>query len=277
MKKDFDLEDNEIRIVGEKPAPSGRIWIWVAVALAIVAVVIFCVSHFVKSDTSEGAGSEDVAAPIAAADNSGCVIIDTIVDNIALRLFVPSGEPMLHVGDLSPEQDTDVVFAAEAAYYRKDNNQISGAFILKGEQLSRGCSMLGYCAIVKGEVYLGMAKSTSLFEEAVEEEGYFFRQKPLVDSCKAIHEQNSRRNPAIRTRRNAIVSLDSRPMVVGCETPLTRNDFADILAQLGCQQAVSLTGGNCFGFARDTAGNIHYWGARLTEIPANINYIVWTR
>lgn len=279
MKKtDFDLEDNEIRIVGENPGPYGNSRKWVYVLIAVVAAALAGIVVFNKVYSSGTPEEQSLPVSEVLPGNEGCIIRDTVISDIALKLFIPSGTPSLYVGRLLPEYDTNIVFAAEAAYYRKDNNQISGAFILEGEQLARGCSMLGYCAIIHGEIYLGQAKSTSLFEEAVEEEGYFFRQKPLVDSCRAVHEQNNRRNPSIKVPRNAIVKLDNRSVVVGCETPVTRNDFADVLVRLGCRQAVSLSGRDNFGFARDTADNIHYWG-QIPEknVPENINYIIWKK
>lgn len=281
MTKNYDLDDNEIRVLGSSPsqAPRQRKGLLAALmALAVLALIVFLVIFL-------GDGTPDSSEPVVGAENtqtqptpaSGCSIYDTVVNESSFRIIYPSGEPTLHVGALSATTDTNIICAVEAAYYRKDNGMISGAFICKGEQLSRGYSMLGYCAIIDGNIHLGNAKSTSLFEEAVENDGYFFRQKPLVDSSTAIHEKNSRRNPAYKIRRVALAKLKGQDVVIMCDTPIRMNDFADNLVALGCQQAIALTGNDCFGFARNADGNLLYWGVALDPAPASINYIIWSK
>lgn len=192
--KQYDLDDDDIRILGSEPRRSRR-WPVVAViaALAVAAAVVLWL--VLKPEEDAPVADCTPAQEIPSPQKAGCLITDTVLGENSIRIIVPSGTPQLRVGALSPESDSTIVLAAEAAFYRKDNGQISGAYILKGDQLSRGYSSLGYCAIINGKISLGNAKSTSLFEEATETEGYFFRQKPLVDNSKAVYEENSRRNP----------------------------------------------------------------------------------
>lgn len=276
INKKYDLDDDDIRILGTTTKKPRRWPVVVAVLALLVAVGV--ILWLVLKPKSEKVDNQDsIALDIQPIQKAGCLIVDTVVDENILRIIVPSGTPQLHVGSISPESDSSFVLAVEAAFYRKDNGQISGAYILKGDQLSRGYSMLGYCAIINGKIHLGNAKSTSLFEEATESEGYFFRQKPLVDSSVAVHEENSRRNPKQKTQRRALVMKDGVAMIVLCDTPIILNDFADLLCKLGVQQAIGLSGSVSFGFARDFDGNTLYWGMRNTNPDSGTNYIVWVK
>lgn len=65
------------------------------------------------------------------------------------------------------------MFTAQAADVRADNGDIVGAFVLKGEPKAWGLSKKGFCATISGNVTIGVANNTPLFEEATETEGYF--------------------------------------------------------------------------------------------------------
>lgn len=281
MRKNYDLDDNDIRVLGTSKSQVSRQRKGLYIAISALLVVAVITTLFLvlkeKDVVPETAVETSQQSPILSSSTSGCSIYDTLLYESSFRVILPSGQPMLHVGAISPDDDTNVICAVEAAYYRKDNGMISGAFICKGEQLSRGYSMLGYCAIINGNIHLGNAKSTSLFEEAVENDGYFFRQKPLVDNGVAIHEKNTRRNPSYKIRRVALAKREGKDMIIMCDTPIRMNDFADALVALGCKQAIGLTGNDCFGFARNTDGNLLYWGVALDPAPANINYLIWRK
>lgn len=274
--KQYDLDDDDIRILGSEPRRSRR-WPVVAViaALAVAAAVVLWL--VLKPEEEAPVADSTPAQEIPSPQKAGCLITDTVLGENSIRIIVPSGTPQLRVGALSPESDSTIVLAAEAAFYRKDNGQISGAYILKGDQLSRGYSSLGYCAIINGKISLGNAKSTSLFEEATETEGYFFRQKPLVDNSKAVYEENSRRNPKQKSQRRALAMKDGVAMVVLCDTPIVLNEFADLLCQLGVEQAIGLSGSISFGFARDFDNNTLYWGMQNSTNAEGTNFIVWVK
>ena len=72
------------------------------------------------------------------------------------------------------------MLVAQAADVRRDNRQIVGAYVINGEMLSRGKAKSGFCAIIGDEVMIGVAQTTPLLERATEENGFFFRQYPLV-------------------------------------------------------------------------------------------------
>ena len=73
---------------------------------------------------------------------------------------------------------------------------IAGAYVVKGELLSKGEAKAGYCSIVNGEVNIGVADATPMLEEALMKDGYFFRQYPLVAGGQLI--ENKLKGAALR-------------------------------------------------------------------------------
>ena len=60
------------------------------------------------------------------------------------------------------------------------------------------------------------------------------------------------------------------------------HDFAQVLADLGVNQAVYLVGSSAYGWAVDETGTTHELGdsdysTERHKMPKNINYIVWRR
>ena len=111
---------------------------------------------------------------------------DTIINDVPMRMYIPhNAELTLHVGKMDRD-DKSVIYTAEAAFIRAVNHAILGAFVLKGEPLAWGLSMRGYCASINGVVTVGVADNSPLFEEAINEGGYFFRQYPLVDNGRFV-------------------------------------------------------------------------------------------
>lgn len=201
-----DISDDEIRIIGDSKEPR-NIKRLVILALVVVAVVAGFVALVVarpntalteNNETEEqipiyGEEPEPVVdvvvdtehfsrIKVAEGERAFTELRDTTINDVPLRLYIPhNAELSLHVGKMDRE-DEDVVYTAEAAFIRADNHAILGAFVLKGEPLAWGLSMRGYCASIDGEVTVGVADNSPLFEEAINRGGYFFRQYPLVDN-----------------------------------------------------------------------------------------------
>ena len=58
-------------------------------------------------------------------------IRDTLINDIPLRIYIPhNAEMSLHIGRMD-QQDTSVIYTAQAADVRADNGGIVGAFVLK--------------------------------------------------------------------------------------------------------------------------------------------------
>ena len=203
-------------------------------------------------------------------------MLDTTVNDIPIRLYIPHNATMtLHVGRMD-KSDTTVIFTAQAADVRADNGGIVGAFVLAGKPLAWGLSKDGYCASIDGKVTIGVAENSPLFEEATERGGYFFRQYPLVGDGQLIEN-----NPKGKAIRRGICDRAGEIFMAETMTAESLHDFAQALVDIGTDQAVYLVGSSAYGWAVDEHGTRHEFGDEnkykygRRRMPANISYIVW--
>ena len=290
MKHYGDIGNDEMRIInsteGERKAPLyRRWWFWVALAAALIAAIAVVVMLLRLNRIPETKGcmnaiemwqdsmpeSAVVAQSLEQAGPASVQVADTTINDVPLCLYTPVNvTPELCLG-IPDTNNSNLLLAFRAADIRADNWQIVGAFVMKGELLSRGMSKKGFCAIIDGTLHLGLAESTPLLEEAIEHEGYFFRQYPLVSDGKMIDNK-----PKGKAVRNALCDIDGRTVAVRSLSEESFHDFAQALADLGVQHAVYLSGSTSYGFCRADQSSFSSWG----EIPKgkeleNINFIVW--
>jgi hypothetical protein len=282
-----DIKDSEIRILGNanqssKP-PRKPIWsrwlLWTIciLVLLILAIVVFYVlkggSRPKHTDTEAVViESAPVAPTVMKSETATVLFCDTVINDVPLRVLTPvNAVPELMLG-IPDTTDESLVLGLRAADIRADNGGIVGAFVLKGEMLSRGVTKKGFCAIIDGEVQLGMAQSTPLFEETTAMDGYFFRQYPLVHNGRMV--ENKPKNKAVR---HALCELEGRVVVVSSLDNESLHDFAQSLEDLGVQNAISLSGADAYGFARAQDSGFHSWGAdqERWKDSESVNFILW--
>lgn len=289
MSKDFyDIEDNEIRVVGTKhimatesgdsPEPHGCGWLWLVAVLAVVGILLFL--FFGRSPKT--VQTEYTEAPVADTTQNVTIMatpevkaytrveLDTVND-MPLRKLIPVGAHVEMLVGMLPTDDRSIILAAQAADYRADNGQIAGAFVYRGELLSRGHPKYGFCAIIGDQLTMGMNRETPLFERAVEQEGYFFRQHSLVHDGKTGEIL-----PKGKAVRRALCYLNEEIAVVESVERESMHDFAQALMDMGTQEAIGLVGNVVLPLYEDEGGNrvvmdiAHPEGAQET-------YIVWRR
>ena len=187
MKHFDDINDDEIRVIGggqsRRPSNLNR-WLWVAIAgivLLILGILLRMKQNAYQNEVAE-AGTvpepEAVSPTLVQAAAATVLVSDTTINDVQLRLHFPvNAVPELRIG-IPDTTDPSLLMALQAADIRADNGLMVGAFVLKGELMSRGMSKKGFCAILGDEIHIGMAESTPLFEESIEKEGGFFRQYP---------------------------------------------------------------------------------------------------
>ena len=284
-----DISDDEIRIIGNSSEPPRRRrWIWAAIAVLAVILAIVAASLLTTQKvnremaaTSVITAVEEESEPthpyIVECEPATVLIRDTVINDVPLRLHTPvNALPELMVGTPDPS-DESLILALQAADIRADNHGIVGAFVLKGELLARGIAKKGFCAIINESIQLGMAESTPLFEEAINKEGYFFRQYPLVVNGKMVENK-----PKGKALRHALCELDGKVVVVSSRDKESFHDFAQTLEDLGVQNAIYLVGSDAYGFCRvhtestSEAAAPEVWG-KISEGKAfeNVNYVVW--
>ena len=288
MKHFDDINDDEIRIIGNEKHPVTpprkpywrQWWFWTAIVVAILLLALsFLAAHqsalnHSANGTIEEVTSDDegVLSYIVECEPATTLVCDTVVNDVPLRILTPvNAMPELIVG-IPDTTDKSIVLALQAADIRADNHGIVGAFVLNGELLSRGIAKKGYCAIFHRETHLGMAESTPLFEEAINGDGHFFRQYPLVNNGRMVEN-----NPKNKSLRHALCELDGHIVTVSSLDRESFHDFAQALEDLGVENALALTGADAYGFLRNDQG-LQSWGdIRTWQTAPNVNFIVWRR
>lgn len=299
MKELKEIRDDQIRIIGEGESKNHwprRIWIIILSVLGVVAigvVMLLSIRHkeeaVVELKQPEPALFDPVKLPesvepqqwigrrVDSLATGFTEIRDTLINDIPIRIYIPhNAEMSLHIGRMD-KADTSVVYVAQAADVRADNGGIVGAFVLNGEPKAWGLSKKGFCASIRGKVIVGVADNTSLFEEATECGGYFFRQYPLVKDGQVIDNE-----PKGKSVRRAICDRLGEIFMVETGTAESFHDFAQALADMGVNQAVYLVGSSAYGWAVDENGTTHEFGDEnyytgRRKLPENTSYIVWRK
>ena len=279
-RKNIDIDDNEIRIITSKSGngtPNPPRWLYYAIVCTAVAIIATVYALLWGSDdtadSEELAVTQEAAAPgdTATVVKKGYVeITDTVVGNVPLVILTPrDATPKLHIG-IDVLQSPGVVMAMQAADIRSDNGGIVGAYVVDGNLVSKGQAKSGFCAIIDGNITIGVADATPFLEKAIESDGYFFRQYPLV-----VGNQLVENKPKGRSLRKALAEWNGTTVVVLSHSRLTFHDFAQTLVDMGVANAIYLVGSESFGFAVDAEGNRTEYGKEAPSPEASTNYIIW--
>lgn len=257
-------------------------WFYALVAFAVVvAVAVYKLAtrnHSVASPeliiATEGASPNVIdRTPTYQSDSAqpGKVIVgEATINDKTLKVWqFNGGHAELRIGAIGTD-DPDVIFATQAADIRSDNRGIVGAFVDRGELVSKGQAKKGFCAIIDGKVVVGAAEHSPYLEEAIEKGGYFFRQYPLVYDGLVIDNK-----PNGAALRRALCERDGEIIVVECDR-ITFHDFAQTLADFNVQNAVYLVGADAYGFYKTDNGTVEYGDTKWNQEP-NVTYLVWKR
>lgn len=297
-----DIRDDQIRIIGEDRVEKRShrkllITILSIVGIGLIVGIILFISHqkevnnqelkrpepslfepeSVQTQKNEAKDIKRIGQQPDSTVSSYTEIKDTTINDIPMAIFIPyNAEMTLQIGRLN-KKDKSIIYAAQAADVRADNGEIVGAFVIKGEAKSNGLSKKGYCASIDGEVTIGVAENSPLFEKATEKKGYFFRQYPLVSNGRVV--ENKLRGKSIR---RAICDRHGEIFMVETGTKESFHDFSQALVDLGVDQAVYLVGSNAYGWAVDKDGTKHEFGdeniySDRRQMPKNTSYIVWKK
>ncbi len=280
-----DIGEDEIRVIssGNKEQPTKghkKFYIALAViivlALSCIAAIIFfqpedddietmIVEEPIRQSASIVSVVDSLPTEPAYAEKK-----DTVVNGVGLTIITPrNAVPTLEIGE-QVLNDPTVVLAAQAADIRSDNGTIAGACVIGGELISKGCAKAGFCAIINGETTIGVADATPMFEQALSDDGYFFRQYPLVIAGQIV--ENKPRGKAIR---KALAEIGGDIAVVYSHRRLTFHDFSQALVDAGVRNAIYLVGSRSSGFYVDADGNRFSFGNDKRQNIDNINFIVW--
>lgn len=313
MSERHDMDDDKIRVIEgrreepektppqaydfSEPAPRRRLtrrWIVAGIVafvlIALVAVLAFSLrSRYASTLTTVQRGEvcrdayamaeemememEMLPQPAAQARPADAPrgyteMIDTLFEGHELTLLIPhDAVPSLEVG-MEHLSDTTAVLLLQAADVRGDNGQINCAFVRRGQMLARGERKAGYCAIIDGSISVGVERYSPLLEQAMEKGGDFFRQYPLVAGGQPV--ANVLKS---RSLRRALVQTADKTFVVMTKERMSLDEFAAILADMGADQAIYLTGSTAPGVIRLQDGTRLDIGHR--DEWQNITFIIW--
>lgn len=299
INQNKDIRDDQIRIIGDeslcKSSNKKRWAIAIATCLLLIATILCTlavkyssaeiekeeyISVFEEKQCIKNCISADTLALTLKADSVSEGYIerkDTCINDVQLRLFIPhNAEMSLHIGRMQ-KNDPSVIFVGQAADVRADNGKIVGAFVQKGKPISWGKSKKGYCASINGNVYVGVAENTPLFEMATENEGYFFRNYALVDNGKLVEN-----TPKGKTIRRAMCQMRGNIFMIESLTRESFHDFAQALVDLGVDNSIYLVGSTAYGWSVDKDGITHehgedIWRNNPEGCPKNVSYVVWRK
>lgn len=279
-----DINDDEIRIISSgNPRPDNKnrkpliIVLCAVIVSLIIGIVLFLttgISDAADSDTGFEQATPE-AAPAVIPDSvpaakAFAVKTDTVVGGVELSIITPcNATPVLEVGEKAMT-DSSAVLMAQAADIRRDNGGIVGSYVLKGNLVSKGESKAGFCSIIGGEITVGVADATPMFEQALTSDGYFFRQYPLVVAGQVVENK-----PKGKSIRKALAEIDGKVSVIVSRGRLTFHDFSQALADAGVRNAIYLVGSSSYGRYTDSAGNVFTFGKKWNTVSDNVNFIVW--
>ena len=286
MKKYNEIDDNEIRIISSninnnEPSPENRKrkakrWgLLLFIGIAVIGGLLYLYNTSVEQ--SEQAFTVEKSNGITARGSQGTkkkgfvAMTDTTINGNPLTLLTPhyaTARLQIGVGTL---HDKEAVLVVQAADVRKDNGEIVGTYVSEGNLISKGQAKSGFCAILNGTPIIGVSDATPYLEQAIEMDGYFFRQYPLVAGGYVVENK-----PKGKSFRRALAERNGSVFVVISQCSLTFHDFAQALADMGVVNAIYLVGSLTRGFAIDSGGNrIEFGNMPESEAPSKANYIVW--
>ncbi len=282
----YDIQDTEIRIIGNSAPTPRKQYGWMVVVGMLLAMVVGMIlfltlrkKHAAEEGIFEQTAIITVPHPLRGWLNSldsistQCVVTkDTTVNDIPMRLYVPlNTTPRLEVGYKCIDDTTHNLLLFQAADVRADNKKIVGAFVLRGKPLSWGLSKKGYCGIIGDEVTIGVADNSPLFEQATEVGGYFFRQYPLVSNGRLVENELKS-----QSTRRGLCELEGKVVVVETFTPESLHDFSQALVDIGTNNAIYLVGSAAIGWHRTIDGRGIASGQWEPRVYKNVSFIVWS-
>lgn len=150
--------------------------------------------------------------------------------------------------------DHSVLMYTRTADYTSTGKYI-GSLVVDGEEKQSDASRLGYCAIEKGNMVIGVSRFDDMREHMIDCDGSYFRQFVLVSNGELPHSFSLHG----KVERKALArTSDDRLCIIETPHPETLWDFADALREYGYVDAIYLTGGNESGFYRAPDGTAYF-------------------
>lgn len=283
MNQKYDnINDSEIRVISSESNTRTPNWckrhkrtLPLLLATSIVVIILAVVFGVLKAshdqEMNKFLGKDNISILPHKTETKGYVeMTDTVINGIPLSVFIPRCAVARLQFGIETRHDTSAILVAQAADIRRDNGEIVGAYVSEGNLMSKGLSKAGFCAIINGTPIIGVSDATPYLEQAIETNGYFFRQYPLVVGGQVVENK-----PKGKSIRKALAEWNGEITVVISKKNLTFHEFSQALADMGVSNAIYLVGSSSYGFAVDASGNRIEFGNKKFLHQKNANYIVW--
>lgn len=237
--------ENEIQVLGYSPKRKNK-WKWVTAVFIVGIALVLAFVFFMEEEKEVDLRSfkTELKAPSTGEGlfiESGVEYYDDVENDVSMHVF--------HLIDMSAELSTDAsqytdsteCLIVQAADIRQDNRKFVGDFVLNGKKISSGKRKKGYCAIINGELAIGMSDDDEMMNRCIAEGGSFFRQYPLVSD--GVMQENALKGKSIR---RALARKGSKFYVYETENRESMHDFAEALQDMGVTEAISLVGGDAY-------------------------------
>ncbi|MDR2916061.1 MAG: hypothetical protein LBV74_14755 [Tannerella sp.] len=283
-------QENEVYILGSESGKTGKkepkrnlIILICILAIILTVVLIFFLNRKEQApeyyfEPEQTVQSEQQSVSVAITDSvrnsteqiSYMEVSEETANDLPLFVYTPHNATMSLMVGMPDKLDSNIVFAAMAADIRKDNMQIVGDFVLSGKQLAHGIAKKGYAAITGHKITIGVGETTPLLQQAINDNGYFFRQYPLVFNGEPV--ENKLKNKSVR---RALAVRNEHVIMVESKNRESFRDFSQALIDIGVSDAIYLVGGDAYGWYRNSEHVRQEFGKELPDIPENISYIIW--
>ena len=278
--KHIDIDDDEIRVIsatGDEPKGKTKHTVFLRVLIAALLIVGIATAVIFSTKFASKPDDSALSEPVAPVTTDSVVpakafttLRDTVVNGTRLGILTPrNATPVLSVGN-DVLNDTAAVLAVQAADVRGDNGMIAGTFVVNGNLVSKGEAKAGFCSIINGEITIGVADATPMLEQALADDGYFFRQYPLVVGSQLVEKK-----PKGKAKRKALAEIDGEISIIFTHERVTFHDFSQSLIDAGVRNAIYLVGADSSGFYVDSSGVTTLFSPDNRNEWENINYIVW--
>jgi hypothetical protein len=287
MSTNNNRHDDDIYILGsefqkkDSSISKKRKWVALSVCLALLIITILFVIFFPKEQPleyyfePEETLQQSISTTVIDNENlhqKGYIETrEEIVNNMRLLVHIPYHATMSLELGAPDKSDSTILFTTQAADIRKDNKRIVGEFVLAGKQLAAGIAKKGYCAVIDNTISIGTGIETPLLQQAIENNGYFFRQYPLVSNGVPVEN-----NPVNKSIRRALAVRNEQVMMIVSQDVLSFHEFSQALADMGVSDAIYLVGGNdAYGWYYNKEPVRHEFGKALLDFPEYTSFIVW--
>ena len=242
------MKEDEIQVLGVRKKKRGRFFIvYCLLAFAMLAIVGWFV-FLDKTETGDQLEKVKDDTEVSSQAQESCIYYnyyDEGLNDVVLNIYHPCNMEAVLTMDSNELADTlegKPLLATSAMDIREDNGLPIGEFVMGDQELTSGKRRLGYCAIVNGQVSIGMSEDDEVKNYCKSQGGAFFRQYPLVIKGEVYPNENVKG----KAKRRALAKEEGFVYIITSENPESLYDFSMAISDLGVSDAIYLPGGDAF-------------------------------